>query len=168
MTSSFQASSPNAAGPALFIAHFSYINYCTYYNYYCTYIYLYLFYFTLIIVLIILLIASVYLAITHFLFIYFALAHFLFLSFQASWKSFLVSHASGPALFIAHLYAIYLFILDCIYLSCIITFDWNENFEFWGSHRKDLFQIYQNMPYFVLNQFIGFFLQYFFLLLFPK
>ena len=33
----------------------------------------------------------------------------------------------------------------------IITFDRNGHFEFWWFHRKDLVQIYQNIPFFELK-----------------
>ena len=68
--------------------------------------------------------------------------------------------------------------ISVIYSSFFfITFDWKGNFEFWWFHRKDLVQIYQNIPYFTLkkyffnykNQFLrkiwifsGFFFQFFF------
>ena len=59
----------------------------------------------------------------------------------------------------------------------IITFNWKWNFKFWGFHRKDLVQIYQNKPYFNFkiyfcihkNQFLGekikifFYLHFFFI-----
>ena len=76
---------------------------------------------------------------------------------------------------------IYFYIIQRLFSFVIITFDWNGNFLFWCLHRKDLFQIYQNMPTIFQNQnfffnknqfwfeklFSRFFLVHFFTL-FPK
>ena len=38
----------------------------------------------------------------------------------------------------------------CNFISFFsITFDWNGNFAFWLLYRKDLAQIYQNIPYYI-------------------
>ena len=56
--------------------------------------------------------------------------------------------------------------ISVIFISfIIITFGWNGNFELWWFHRKELVDIYKNIPYFksekyFLNYKINFWLKY--------